>query len=76
MKQIVLGLLFTAVVLTSAGQDFSLPKGTKLMGGTAEFRGIFPDENPNRFEIDLNPTVGIFIAENLAIGPGLNRALI
>ncbi len=64
------------LLLSCSLLSFSQPiqKGTKLMGGTAEFRGILPDDGPNTFAIDLNPIVGVFVADNLAIGPGLTLA--
>ncbi len=69
--------LATTVALLLAMQ-FGFAQGiertTKLMGGTLEVRGVLPDEGPNTFAIDLNPIVGLFIADNLAVGPGLNLA--
>ncbi len=69
--------LFTAVLLLISFQiSFAqaIEKSTKLMGGTLEIRGILPDKGPNTFAVDLNPVVGLFIVDNLAVGPGFNLA--
>lgn len=71
MNRIMFMLLIGGVLNISAQE---LPKGTKLMGGTLEFRGVMPEMGPNTLAVDLNPIVGVFVAKNLAVGPGLTFA--
>ena len=67
-----LALLVLTISIGATCQD--LPKGTKLMGGSFEVRGVMPDEGPNTFAIDLRPAIALFVSNNFAIGPGLNLA--
>ncbi len=70
-------VFITTIILLAAfhlGFSQKIERTSKLMGGTLEVRGIMPDDGPNTFAIDFNPTVGIFLADNFAVGPGLNLA--
>jgi hypothetical protein len=66
--------LIIVLIAFQMGSAQKIEKTTKLMGGTLEIRGVLPDDDPNTFAIDLNPVVGLFVADNLAVGPGLNLA--
>ncbi len=60
--------IFVSLALPAYGQE--IEKTTLLVGGTAEVRGAFPDDGPNTYAVELNPIVGYFILDNLAVGPG------